>query len=144
MASIYKALIMEATKCSEEDAPKVENMMRERWRVLDGLDRKEFIKEAKIAYQMVKRHALGSATSRAGVAVTAAYALTISTYRMVDQSKHASFTRPCRLHRSTELSVGMRRSRITSAFPSLPIPRADETGRSKRLSVSRPRGAAMV
>ena len=49
---IYRKLIVEATRCSPDDAPVVEEFMREVYRVLDGLDRKTFFYEARRAYDV--------------------------------------------------------------------------------------------
>lgn len=45
--SIYTNLIIELTKCTPEEAPLVEGLMRVTYGTLDGLDRATFRREAK-------------------------------------------------------------------------------------------------
>lgn len=45
--SLYTNLIIELTKCTPEEAPLVEGLMRVTYSTLDGLDRPTFRREAK-------------------------------------------------------------------------------------------------
>jgi len=47
----YHKLIIEASKCPEDLAGAVEEMMRDIYGCLDGLDRKTFMREARKAYK---------------------------------------------------------------------------------------------
>jgi hypothetical protein len=50
----YTKLIVDATGCTRDQAYYVEDIMRGRWRVLDGLHLEEFIEEAKLAFEVFK------------------------------------------------------------------------------------------
>lgn len=50
----YEKTIIEATQCSKADAAAIEEVMREKFRVLDGIPRDEFFNEAKAAYRTVR------------------------------------------------------------------------------------------
>lgn len=49
----YRALIIESTGCSPLAAAEVEEVMRETYHTLDGLNRKTFVAAAKRAYKIV-------------------------------------------------------------------------------------------
>ena len=51
---MYRRVIIELTGCSIEEAPRVEQFMRDRWRVLDGLSRAEFRREARAALKIAR------------------------------------------------------------------------------------------
>lgn len=50
---MYSKMIIELIKCEPGEAGGVERVMRDRWRVLDGLDRAEFKREAKKALKVL-------------------------------------------------------------------------------------------
>lgn len=51
---MYKALIIETTGCTPEEAPKVERLMRDTYRTLDHLSRAAFKKEAKLCFAALR------------------------------------------------------------------------------------------
>ncbi len=53
---MYRKIIMDLTGCTAEEAPRVEQFMRDRWRVLDGLDRAEFRREARKALKIAREN----------------------------------------------------------------------------------------
>ena len=60
MASLYSKLIVEFTGCTPEEAPKVEQYMRDTYHTLDHLTRAAFKKEAKICLLTVRAEAAGA------------------------------------------------------------------------------------
>lgn len=53
MSAMYRKLIVEVTKCDPSRARFIVDLMRDRYGTLDGLTRKEFTREAKMADQQV-------------------------------------------------------------------------------------------
>jgi len=51
---VYRRVSIELTGGSIEEAPRVEQFMRDRWRVLDGLSRAEFRREARAALKIAR------------------------------------------------------------------------------------------
>lgn len=54
MPSPYEATIIKVTRCTQEEAPKVELLMRDAYSSLDGLRPREFSREAKLCLKALR------------------------------------------------------------------------------------------